>query len=375
MAKKPSDRNTKTEILAAYNELAQEKAALEAELRQLRRELKTPSPATSPATSQAITAATSTSSAASATSSVTSGLADEVLSVAATIDQLSALQNRFSGTIGQLSETLAREAIGLRDLQVEVTEERDQLTELHELTDLTDETLANLVQEHQDCAKAFTETFEQERDTLEEELEALQQAWQTEQEDHERTVTERDHEYVTSRDRAITEHEYRLELERNLDQEQYEATRSAQYRELDEERETREREWKERETALAEREKDYRELKAKVEAHEDKLKAEKKHGEDTGRGIAKRQAQVKEDLRAKEIEGETKRYELRVRSLRNTLVHQESQVAQLNQQLESALRQVQDLAVKAIEGAANERSLQAVKDIAIEQAKNSQRGK
>jgi hypothetical protein len=47
----------------------------------------------------------------------------------------------------------------------------------------------------------------------------------------------------------------------------------------------------------------------------------------------------------------------------------------LAKQLESALKQVQDLAVKAIEGAANINSYQAVKEIAIEQAKTQMKNK
>ncbi|MGD1901401.1 MAG: hypothetical protein ACFB9N_04095 [Geitlerinemataceae cyanobacterium] len=362
MAKKPSNRNTKSEILAAYNALAKEKAAIETELQQVRRDLKT-------------AAAAPRSAAAAPKQPVVPATTTNEIDVTGTIEQLTTLHDRSSFAIGQLSETLTRDAIGLRDLQGDVTDESGQLADLHELTELTDETLEGLVREYQDSAKAFAETFEEEQEALQDELLALQQAWETEQEEHERTMEERDREYITSRDRAKAEYIYGLQLARNLDEERYRAGRSEQYRELDEQRETLEREWTTREEALAEREKDYRELKEKVEAHEDKLKAEKKRGEETGRGIAKRQAQVAADLRAKEIEGETQRYELRVQSLQAALANEETQISQLNQQLEAALKQVQDLAVKAIEGAASAKSLQAVKDIALEQAKNSQRGK
>lgn len=358
MAKKPSDRNTKAEILAAYNALVKEKAALEADLKQAQRDLKTAAKA-APAKSAAVSAAA----------------LPTTTSVSVMIKKLTALQNQSSGTISQLSEALTRDAVGLRELQEEVTEESGQLAELHELTELTDGTLETLVQEYEDSAEEFSETLEAEQERLEDEWTALQQAWQTEQEEYRRTVMERDRNHVTARDRAKEEYQYQLELARDLDQESYEEQQSAQHRELEEQRETREREWKEREEALAEREKDYRELKEKVDAHEDKLKKEKKRGEEVGRGIAKRQTQVKADLRAKEIEGETQRYELQVQLLQTNLESEEEQIEQLNQQLEAVLNQVQDLAVKAIEGAANEKSLQAVKDIALEQAKTSQRGK
>jgi hypothetical protein len=47
----------------------------------------------------------------------------------------------------------------------------------------------------------------------------------------------------------------------------------------------------------------------------------------------------------------------------------------LSQQLDSALKQVQDLAVKAIEGASNRNSFEAMKEVALEQAKNQAKNK
>ncbi|MEM9772221.1 MAG: hypothetical protein AAF889_11610, partial [Cyanobacteria bacterium P01_D01_bin.73] len=262
MAKKPSDRNTKAEILAAYNQLAKEKAVIEAELKLTKQDLQT-----------ALKAPAKAAVAVAPTAKSVATTLDDALDVAAMIEQLTGLQNRTNGTIGQLSETLTRDAIGLRDLQGEVSEESEQLEDLHELTEMTDDTLESLVQEYQDSAKAFAETFEEERETLEEELAELRKAWQMEQEEHRRTLAERDRDYVTNRERSTEEYLYQLKLERGLDKEQYDAERATQYRELDEAREVRERDWETREEALAEREKDYRELKEKVEAHEDKLKA------------------------------------------------------------------------------------------------------
>ncbi|HIK37222.1 MAG: hypothetical protein NZ901_02985 [Geminocystis sp.] len=48
---------------------------------------------------------------------------------------------------------------------------------------------------------------------------------------------------------------------------------------------------------------------------------------------------------------------------------------QLLDGLSKQLEQVQDLAVKAIEGASSRDSLEAIKEIALEQAKNQPKGK
>jgi uncharacterized protein involved in exopolysaccharide biosynthesis len=80
-------------------------------------------------------------------------------------------------------------------------------------------------------------------------------------------------------------------------------------------------------------------------------------------------------LYAKEVEGQKQSYELQLQSLEETIGDREARIQTLSKQLDAALKQVQDLAVKAIEGSANQNSLQAIKDIAIEQAKNQQRNK
>ncbi len=57
-----------------------------------------------------------------------------------------------------------------------------------------------------------------------------------------------------------------------------------------------------------------------------------------------------------------------------TIQRQDGHLQTLSKQLDSALKQVQDLAVKAIEGASNVSSFQAVKEIALEQSKNPNKG-
>jgi hypothetical protein len=84
---------------------------------------------------------------------------------------------------------------------------------------------------------------------------------------------------------------------------------------------------------------------------------------------------IKSDLLMKEMEGQKQNYELQIQGMLQTIQNQESRIASLSKQLDSALKQVQDLAVKAIEGASNLKSFEAVKEIAIEQAKTQQKNK
>jgi flagellar biosynthesis chaperone FliJ len=66
---------------------------------------------------------------------------------------------------------------------------------------------------------------------------------------------------------------------------------------------------------------------------------------------------------------------LKIEALERTIQDKALRIDKLSQQLDAALQQVQNLAVKAIEGSSNRNSFEAMKEIAIEQAKNAQKGK
>ena len=92
-------------------------------------------------------------------------------------------------------------------------------------------------------------------------------------------------------------------------------------------------------------------------------------------GMRRLQAKIAADLQQKENEGKRRVYELRVQQLDETVTKQNEQIAELSRQLATALKQAQDLAIKAIDGASSSNSYAAVKEIALEQAKTSAKTK
>ena len=71
----------------------------------------------------------------------------------------------------------------------------------------------------------------------------------------------------------------------------------------------------------------------------------------------------------KEREAEGRLSELQIKTLEENVARQTTQMAALQKQLDEAKQQVQDIAVKAIEGASGSRALSHVNQIAMEQAK------
>jgi hypothetical protein len=292
-----------------------------------------------------------------------------------TIDNLILLQFGFGGAVSELSEKLTSEASKLEELRRTVGEEVQQLQELHSLEDVAEDTLDNLIQEYEESAKTFVSEISEQRETIEQDLLSRRQAWEKEQQLQKLTVQERNDGEQKVRDRDEELYDYDLELQRNLDIEEYEQRQQTLYKEIEDFKQEQEKQWAEREKSIAEREKLSAEVKVKVEAFPKELEANIKNGKEIGRNIGNYQAKIKSDLFAKDLEGQKQNYELQIQGMLQTIQNQESRIASLSKQLDSALKQVQDLAVKAIEGASNLNSFQAVKEIAIEQAKTQQKNK
>lgn len=362
MAKKPNSRNTKAEILEAYKELAKEKSDLEAQLKQGNGSAS--KTATPPAPSERNGAPPKSTKKQS-----------EAQKIQDTIARLTQLQAGFGSAVSDLSEKLTVRASKLEELRELSDRETEQLAQLYDITEIDDDTLDNLIEQYETDAKTFSEEFDRQRETLEQALSERQQAWRKEQAEHEQAIKERNDRDRKARERDEETYRYELENQRQREQEQYKQSQQELYRQLQEDREATEQQWEERERAIAEREQQFEDYKAKVEAFPQELEATVKRGKETGRNIGQYQAKVKADLYAKEVEGQKQSYELQLQSLEETIGDREARIQTLSKQLDAALKQVQDLAVKAIEGSANQNSLQAIKDIAIEQAKNQQRNK
>ena len=362
MASKPSDKNTKAQILDAYDTLLEERKALESQLKQLQKEKKAQSPVSAeqplhqsgtPIRQQQV-------------------VTDKMLD---TIDSLTKLQLGFGSVVSELSEKLTSQAVKLEEIQRSIREETQQLQELHGLDEIAEDTLDKLIQAYEDSSKAFQEELNQRREASEQEIQELKKAWEKEQEDYKRSLAERNEEHKKRQQRDAQEYEYELELQRSLNNDQYEQHQNSLYKQLEEAHQQQEKQWTEREKAIAEREQQFAELKTKVEAFEKEKEAAIKKAKEEGKGIANYQVKVKADLQNKDIEGNKRFYELRIQSLEQTIQNQQARIHNLSKQLDAALKQVQDLAVKAIEGSSNISSYQAFKEIAMEQAKAQTKNK
>jgi hypothetical protein len=345
---KPTDKNTKAEILAAYNQLLEEKKAVETQIRNVQK--------------QGSTATVKEDVKAIAKPSLNANKIDRAIA------SLSDLHLGFGAAVSELSEQLTTEASKLAEIRQSVAAEITDLQELHQL-EVSENTLEELLENYQTSSKTFERELTERQEAFQQEVETQTKAWQKEQEQHQITTKERTELDRKNRQRESQEYKYNLDLKRQIDREQHEQQQATLYQELAETKATQEKAWKERETTLAEREHKFHEVKDKVAAFPQEKEAAVRKAKEEGKGIATYQAKIKSDLYAKEVESQKRFYEGRIESLENTISNQGERIDSLSKQLEAALKQVQDLAVKAIEGSANANSYQTLKEITLEQAK------
>ncbi|MEO8128797.1 MAG: hypothetical protein ABJF23_03885 [Bryobacteraceae bacterium] len=75
-------------------------------------------------------------------------------------------------------------------------------------------------------------------------------------------------------------------------------------------------------------------------------------------------------LLKKEAESDRRISDLQIKSLEDVVARQNVQIADLQKQMDEAKRQVQEIAMRAIEGASGAKTLAHVNEIAMEQAKH-----
>ena len=352
-----NSKNTKAEILAAYKEIEKQNKLLESEVKQAQNQTTVERSRIFPQESKSATAERSK------------------IDILNTIESLQQIKAGFGSAVSQLSEHLITKATQLEQITQAIATQKLKLKNLHQLEDIDESTIDLLIAQYQTDAEKFDREYQQQYQKDKQKIEALKLAWAKEQETHARAIAARNESDRKNRQREQEEYQYNLDLERDLDEERYEQEKQLKQQKLAETRYSFLKQWQQKEAEIAKPEQEHAQIAAKVAAFEEQLRSKTKQATEEGKGIGTHQAKVKADLRTRELEGEKQNYQLRIKTLEQTIKHQAQRINKLSQQLDGSLQLVQDLAVKAIEGTANRNSFEAIKAIAMEQAKTSPKGK
>lgn len=267
------------------------------------------------------------------------------------------LNGEISKTLSNLSEKIIAEINLLSNLRQAVAIQTKELENLHKL-DVAQNSLDQLIEE-----------YTQQKEAFESEIEATRQRWTEETQSHLRETKEAEESLKKLRQREGEEYEYKKNLERKKAQDKYEEELRLREKQNRESQENLEKSWQIREATLKAQEEEVSLLRKTVDEFPLRLKKEvEKTAEES---IKQTEQKLSQEilLLKRDNESEKKMSELKIKTLEETIARQIMQVDALQTQVDEAKKQVQDIAVKAIEGASGAKALTHINQIAMEQAK------
>lgn len=336
-------RNTKKEMLEAYNEVLQqlkEKRAVELKPEKAIEEKKI---------EEAV--------------EVTDSLSTEGI-----VQEVSTLKLEIGRLLSQLSDRLEEEVGKYRQVRQAVEAKQKELQEIYEI-EKSALSLAALVEaQHQKRQQTEAELAAR-KEELTREIETLRTEWGKEKQVHAAEIKERDAGERKRREREKEEYLYAFQREQQLAREQFEDEKARLEREIVSRREQMEKELADREKAVVEKETELNELRKQVSAFPKELQAAVSKAVKEAVQRVESEATNREELLKKEFDGERNVLNTRIESLEKTVAEQNELIAKLSQQVDKAYGQVQDIATKAIEGTSHSQSLTNLQRLMAEQAR------
>jgi len=284
--------------------------------------------------------------------------------------EISNLKIETSKTLAQISDRLEEEIQKFKSVQNAIALKEKELQELYEI-EKSALTLASLIESQNQKRQAFELEMAERKEALSQEIETLRAQREEEKKEYEEEIKERDMMEKKKREREKDDYEYSFKREQKLAKDKFEDEKAKLEKEIQVKKEQMENELKAREKVIAEREEELNEMRKKSNAFPKELETAvaKAIKETTDR--LNLEAKNREELVKKEYIGERNVLTTRIQSLEKIVTEQSEQIAKLSQQLEKAYQQVQDIAVKTIEGSSTIKSFANLQQWISEQTRKA----
>jgi hypothetical protein len=306
------------------------------------------------------------------------------------IENVTNLKGLIGKTLGDLTDKLSSQAERLEELKSAVVLQEKRLKELYDIEEASD-ALAKLVEAYEERRTVAETEFasnitrlESDYDgkfavlegkyselqvTLKKDIEEKRAEWEDEKRRFLRELEEE--ESLTKRkwDREQAEYIYERDRTRKLEEDKYKEKKASLEKELQEQKESAEKEFTERESSLRAQESELKDLREQVKKFPGILQKEVEKEKNEAITAVTREMEQKKQMAATEREWECKVYQQKIDFLQDTIASQEKKVSELKTEVDSAMKQVYQIAEKAIAGASQAKAFTSVKEIALEQAK------
>lgn len=247
------------------------------------------------------------------------------------VDSLGKLKVQINSTISTLLDQMVTESEKLSTLKKEIEKSSEDLEQIQKIKFEAD-TLKNLIQtriEEEQKTKIDFQIFKENIDSQK-------------QKELQRTKEETE-DAKKKQSRELEEYEYDLKQKRKIEEEQYKTKKQKEEEIISQ-----------KQNDLDSKANEFKELQEKVAKFDSILEKEiAKTKSETIKEVT-RELETKYNLEMKEIEGEKKVAEITIKNLDLTIKSQSEEIITLKSQLVEATKQIKDIAVSVIEGKGNQ---------------------
>jgi DNA repair exonuclease SbcCD ATPase subunit len=280
--------------------------------------------------------------------------------------EIGSLKFETGKILAQVSDKLENEIERYARVKAAVEAKEKELQEIYEI-EKTASSLAALLEVQRQKREQFEVEMASGKEISKREIEEQRAEWEREVQQRESEKKEIAAAEKKRQERASEEYRYQFDREQKLARESFEDEKARMEREIHHKKEEMERELAVREGAVSEKEKELRDLQNKVQMFPAELaKSVNKAVQETTERLQK-EASGREELLKSQFVGERNVMKTRIESLEATIKEQNVQIERMTKQLEKSYGQVQDIAVKAIEGSSNLKGVIASQQVAVEQ--------
>jgi hypothetical protein len=294
--------------------------------------------------------------------------AADAISSEGVVHLISELKSTMTRTLTQLSDRLEEEIGKYARICRAITAKESELKEIYEIQ-RSATTLLAFLETHERKQEEMERDLQAEKEQLDREIETTRVEWDKERRQHEQEIKERDAAEQKRRQRELEEYKYSFAREQQLARDQLSDEAAAAQKEWAQRKSQQEREWAEREKALAAGEQELAELRARAAGFAQELKAATERAAVDAVERAQQQHKGAQELLRRELEGEKNVLATKIAALERTVQEQTEQLSRLEQQAEKAYAQVQEIAVRAIEGSASTKQLANLQQLFAEQVR------
>jgi hypothetical protein len=278
------------------------------------------------------------------------------------------LKSSVGKMLGELSDRLEEQVAKYTQIQRAIAAKDQELREIYEIQ-RSASTLTALIEAQDKQRLQADQELTTAKEELEREVLQTREAWEQEKKERELEIKERDAIEEKRRLREKEEYRYTFAREQQQGRDQFADEMAKSQREWEQRKEQVEQELGERQRAAEKAEQELTTLRQSVANHPKELEAvvAKAVKETTAR--LQQESTSREQLLRQEFEGQKNVQSTRIAALEQQVKEQSERMAALLSQSEKAYTQVQEIAVRAIEGSGSTKQLAQLQQLLAEQAR------